>query len=151
VVAGTTVIAPSRVKPMLAIRGGGSGDVTSTHRLWEFENGPDVPTPVTDGTYFYSFDDRGVVYCLDVKTGKAVYGPVRIKPGTYSASPILGDGKIYITSEEGLTTVVKAGPKFEVVAENAINEFVLSSIAISDGQLFLRGDKHLYAIGQRKK
>ena len=150
-VSGSTVYAPSRVKPLLAIRGGGSGDVTTTHRLWEFDNGPDVPTPVTDGAYFYSFDDRGVVYCLDAKTGKNIYGPVRIKPGTYSASPILGDGKIYITSEEGLTTVVKAGPAFEVVAENAINEFVLSSIAISDSQLFLRGDKHLYAIGQRKK
>jgi outer membrane protein assembly factor BamB len=122
-----------------------------SHRLWAFENGPDVPTPVTDGTYFYSFDDRGVVYCLDAKTGKAVYGPVRIKPGTYSASPIMGDGKIYITSEEGLTTVVKAGPAFEVLAENQINEFVLSSIAISDGQLFLRGDKHLYAIGKRRR
>ena len=151
VVSGSTVYAPSRVKPLLAIRGGGSGNVTTTHRLWEFANGPDVPTPVVDGTYFYSFDDRGVVYCLDAKTGKNVYGPVRIKPGTYSASPILGDGKIYITSEEGLTSVVKAGPAFEVLAENAINEYVLSSIAISDGQLFLRGDKHLYAIGQRKK
>ena len=139
------------MKPLLAIRGGGSGNVTATHRVWEFANGPDVPTPVVDGTYFYSFDDRGVVYCLDAKTGTTVYGPVRIKPGTYSASPILGDGKIYITSEEGLTTVVKAGPVFEVLAENAINEYVLSSIAISDGQLFLRGDKHLYAIGQRKK
>jgi outer membrane protein assembly factor BamB len=151
VVSGTTVYAPSRVKPLLAIRGGGAGNVTETHRLWSFENGPDVPTPVTDGTYFYSFDDRGVVYCLDAKSGKPVYGPVRIKPGTYSASPILGDGKIYITSEEGLTTVVKAGPSFEVLAENNIGEYVLSSIAISDGQLFLRGDKHLYAIGQRKK
>ena len=151
VVSGSTVYTPSRVKPLLALKGGGSGDVTATHRLWQFENGPDVPTPVVDGTYFYSFDDRGVVYCLDAKTGKNVYGPVRIKPGTYSASPVLGDGKIYITSEEGLTTVVKAGPAFEVVAENAINEYVLSSIAISDGQLFLRGDKHLYAIGQRRK
>lgn len=151
VVGGTTVYAPSRVKPLLAIKGGGAGNVTDTHRLWSFENGPDVPTPVTDGTYFYSFDDRGVVYCLDSKSGKPVYGPVRIKPGTYSASPILGDGKIYITSEEGLTTVVKAGPSFEVLAENNIGEYVLSSIAISDGQLFLRGDKHLYAIGQRKK
>jgi outer membrane protein assembly factor BamB len=151
VVSGTTVYAPSRVKPLLAIKGGGAGNVTDSHRLWSFENGPDVPTPVTDGTYFYSFDDRGVVYCLDAKSGKPVYGPVRIKPGTYSASPILGDGKIYITSEEGLTTVVKAGPSFEVLAENNIGEYVLSSIAISDGQLFLRGDKHLYAIGQRKK
>ena len=151
VVAGTTVFAPSRVKPLLAIRAGGRGDVTGSHRLWAFDNGPDVPTPVTDGRYLYSFDDRGVVFCLEVATGKPVYGPVRIKPGTYSASPILGDGKIYITSEEGLTTVVKAGPSFEVLAENAIDEYVLSSIAVSDGQLFLRGDKHLYAIGARRK
>lgn len=150
VVSGTTVFAPSRVKPLLAIKGGGTGDVTATHTLWSFDRGPDVPTPVTDGTYLYVFDDRGVVHCLDVKTGNVVYGPERIKPGTYSASPILGDGKIYITSEEGLTTIVKAGPRFEILAENSIDEYVLSSIAISDGQLFLRGDKHLYVIGERR-
>ena len=136
---------------MLALKGGGRGDVTATHRLWEFDNGPDVPTPVDRRHVLLLVRRRGVVYCLDAKTGKTVYGPERIKPGTYSASPVLGDGKIYITSEEGVTTVVKAGPAFEVLAENAINEYVLSSIAISDGQLFLRGDKHLYAIGQRKK
>ena len=151
VVADGVVYAPSRVKPLLAIKGGGTGDVTSSHRLWSFENGPDVPTPVVDGGYFYSFDDRGIVHCLDAKTGKHVYGPVRIKSGTYSSSPILADGKIYITSEEGATTVVKAGPEFEVLAENAIDEFVLSSVAISDGQIFLRGDKHLYVIGERRK
>ena len=151
VVVGTTVIAPSRVKPLLAIRGGGTGDVSATHTLWSFDRGPDVPTPVTDGQYLYIFDDRGVVHCLDVKTGQVVYGPERIRPGTYSASPIMGDGRIYITSEEGVTTVVKAGPSFEVLAENSIDEYVLSSIAISDGQIFLRGDKHLYVIGERRK
>lgn len=150
VVADGVVYAPSRVKPLIAIRGGGSGDVTESHRLWSFEKGPDVPTPVIDGEYFYSFDDRGIVHCLDAKTGKVVYGPVRIAPGTYSSSPILADGKIYITSEEGQTTVVRAGPKFEVLGQNSIDEFVLSSIAISDGQLFLRGDKHLYVIGKRR-
>lgn len=150
VVSDGIVYAPSRVKPLIAIKGGGSGDVTESHRLWSFEKGPDVPTPVVDGQYFYSFDDRGIVHCLDARTGKVVYGPVRIAPGTYSSSPILADGKIYITSEEGQTTVVRAGPKFEVLGENSIDEFVLSSIAISDGQLFLRGDKHLYVIGERK-
>jgi outer membrane protein assembly factor BamB len=150
VVSDGIVYAPSRVKPLLAIKGGGSGNVTTSHRLWEFDKGPDVPTPVIDDKYFYVFDDKGIVHCLDAKSGDVVYGPVRIKPGTYSSSPILGDGKIYITSEEGLTSVVKAGPEFEVLAENSIDEFVLSSIAISDGQLFLRGDKHLYVIGQRK-
>jgi outer membrane protein assembly factor BamB len=90
------------------------------------------------------------VYCLDAKTGKVIYGPQRIKPGTYSASPVLAGGHIYITNEEGVTTVFKAGPKFEAVAENAVNEFVLSSVAVSDGQIFLRTSGHLYAIGQRR-
>jgi outer membrane protein assembly factor BamB len=151
VVAGDVVYTPSRERPLLAVRGGGRGDVTGSHRAWEFNNGPDVPTPVTDGQYFYSVNDKGIVYCLDAKTGQTIYGPQRIKPGTYSASPVLADGKIYVTSEEGLTTVFRAGPKFEVLAENAFDEFVLSSPAVSDAQIFIRTSGHLYAIGQRKR
>jgi outer membrane protein assembly factor BamB len=150
-VLGDIVFAPSRERPLLAIRGGGTGDVTKTHRLWEFNSGPDVPTPATDGTYLYVVNDRGIVFCLDAKTGKTVYGPERIQPGTYSASPVVADGKVYITSEEGVTTVYRAGPKFEVLAENAVNEFVLSTVAVSQGQLFLRSSDHLYAIGQRRQ
>jgi FOG: WD40-like repeat len=145
------VYAPTRVKPLTAFKAGGRGDITTSHRLWQFNNGPDVPTPVTDGKYFYSINDRGIVYCLDAKTGKEIYGGKRIKPGTYSASPVLADGKIYITSEDGVTTVLKAGPEFEILAENNMNEYTLSTIAVSDGQLFLRTDKYLYAIGQRRK
>ena len=52
--------------------------------LWSFNNGPDVPTPVTDGTYLYSINDRGIMYCLDAKTGKTVYGPQRLRTATYS-------------------------------------------------------------------
>ena len=146
---GDMVYVPTRVRPLQAFRAGGRGDVTKSHRVWGFDNGPDVPSPVTDGKYFYSINDRGIVYCLDAKTGVEIYGGQRIKPGTYSASPVLADGKIYITSEEGLTTVIKAGPKFEVLAENAMNDYCLSSIAISDGQLFLRTTGHLYCIGKR--
>jgi outer membrane protein assembly factor BamB len=86
---------------------------------------------------------------LDAKTGAEVYGGQRLKPGTYSASPVLADGKIYITNEEGLTSVIKAGPKFEILAENAMNDYCLSSAAISDGQIFIRVAGHLYAIGKR--
>lgn len=143
------VYAPTRVKPLLAIRSGGRGDVTKSHKLWEFANGPDVPTPVTDGKYFYIADDRGVMFCLDAKTGQAVWGPQRIKPGTYSSSPVLADGNLYVTNEDGLTTVVKAGPKFEVVAENNLNDYTLSSPAISDGQIFMRTAQYLYCIGKR--
>ena len=141
------IYAPTRVKPLLALKAGGRGDITSSHVLWSTVNGPDVPTPVTDGKYFYVVNDRGVMYCFDAKTGAEVYSQQRIKPGTYSGSPVLADGKIYVTNEDGLTTVVAAGPKFEVLAENALNDYVLSSPAISDGQIFIRTSQHLYAIG----
>jgi outer membrane protein assembly factor BamB len=143
------VYAPTRVKPLLAIRAGGRGDITDSHKLWSFANGPDVPTPVTDGKYFYVVDDRGVAWCLDAKNGQTIWGPQRIKSGTYSSSPVLADGKLYITNEDGLTTVIKAGPKFEVLAENDLSDYCLSSPAISDGQIFIRTTQHLYCIGKR--
>jgi outer membrane protein assembly factor BamB len=148
-VAGALLIAPTRESPMLAIRPGGRGDVTRSHVEWSFtRGGPDVPTPVSDGQYVYVVNDRGLVHCLDVKTGATVYGPQRLKPGTYSASPVLADGHIYVTSEDGVTSVFAAGPTFKLVAENAVDEYTLSSIAVSNGQIFLRAEKHLYAIGQ---
>ena len=143
------IYAPTRIKPLLALKAGGRGDITSSHVLWSTGNGPDVPTPVTDGKYFYVVNDRGIMFCLDAKTGAEVYVQQRIKPGTYSSSPVLADGKIYITNEDGLTTVVAAGPKFEVLAENPLNDYVLSSPAISDGQIFIRTAAHLYAIGKK--
>jgi outer membrane protein assembly factor BamB len=148
-VAAGLLIAPTRESPMLAVRPGGRGDVTASHVAWSFtRGGPDVPTPVSDGQYVYVVNDRGVVHCLDVKTGGVVYGPQRLKPGTYSASPVLAGGNIYATSEDGVTSVFAAGPAFKLIAENAIDEYTLSSIAVSNGQIFLRTEKHLYAIGK---
>jgi outer membrane protein assembly factor BamB len=141
------IYAPTRVKPLLALKAGGRGDITSSHVLWSTVNGPDVPTPVTDGKYFYVVNDRGIMWCFDAKTGQEIYGQQRIKSGIYSSSPVLADDKIYITNEDGLTTVVKAGPKFEVLAENALNDFCLSSPAISGGQIFIRTSGHLFCIG----
>ncbi len=148
-IAGDVIIAPTRQRPMLALKSGGRGNVTTSHKLWEFNNGPDVPTPTTDGQHVYLVNDGGVVYCLDLKTGAVVYGPERLRSGTYSASPTLADGRLYVTSEEGVTSVFAAGPKFQILAENAVDEYTLSSIAVSQSQLFLRTDKHLYAIGRR--
>jgi outer membrane protein assembly factor BamB len=141
------VIAPTRERPMLVLKAGGRGDVTTSHKLWEFNNGPDVPTPVTDGTLLYVVTDRGVVYCLDLASGKNVYGPQRLTPGTYSASPVLADGKVYITSEDGVTSVFRAGPKFELLAANDLKDYTLSSIAVKEGRLFLRTAAWLWAIG----
>ena len=148
------IIAPSRISPVVAIRPGGNGDVARTHVAWTFAQGPDVPTPVSDGKLVYVLRDNGVVHALDVNTGKVVYGPVRLPSGTYSASPILADGKIYATTEEdGVTTVFRAGPKFEIISSNRLlddcSPYCLSTVAISDGQLFLRTSSYLWAIGTR--
>ena len=149
VIHGEMIYAPTRVRPLLALRAGGRGDITSSHVVWRAMNGPDVPTPVTDGKYLYIVNDRGIVYVHDAETGEEVYGRQRLQPGTYSASPVLADGKIYITNEGGTTSVFKAGREFEVLAENVVDDYCLSSLAISDGQIFLRTTKHLYAIGER--
>jgi outer membrane protein assembly factor BamB len=149
-IAGGLVIAPTRVKPMLAFKPGGKGDVTESHRVWSFDRGPDVPTPVSDGKLLYSVDDRGVVHALEVATGKIVYGPERLKADSYSASPVIADGRIYITSENtGLTSVFRTGEKFELLAENPLGDYCLSSPAISDGQIFIRTTQHLWAIGKK--
>jgi outer membrane protein assembly factor BamB len=149
VVHGELIIAPTRERPMVVMRPGGRGDVAKTHILWEFQNGPDVPTPVTDGTYLYVVNDRGIMWCLDPKTGKEIYGKQRLRPSTYSGSFTLADGKLYITNEDGLTTVLRAGPKFEILAENDFADYSLSTPAVSEGQIFIRTTGALWAIGKR--
>ncbi len=149
VVFGDLVIAPSRERPMLALRAGGRGDVTKSALLWSFNAGPDVPTPVTDGSFVYVIRDNGIMYCLDAKSGREIYGRRRLRPGTYSSSPVLADGRIYATSEDGVTSVVKAGPEFQVLAENELDDYTLSSPAIAGGRIYLRTTKFLWAIGSR--
>ena len=124
--------------------------MTKSHVVWSFNNGPDVPTPVSDGTYVYVVNDRGILFCLDAKTGKEIYGRQRLKPGTYSGSPVLADGKIYLTNEDGVTSVIKAGPEFALLAENDFDDYTLSSPAVSGGQIFFRTAKFLYAIGKSR-
>lgn len=149
-VAAGLVVAPSRVSPVVAIRPGGRGDVTQSHKAWQFSRGPDVPTPVSDGTHVFLVTDNGIVYTLDVKTGAVVWGPSRLKSGTYSASPVLADGRVYVTNEDGVTSVFAAGASFELLAENPLDDYTLSSPAISEGQIFIRTAKHLFAIGSRR-
>lgn len=139
----------SRVRPLIVFRPGGRGDVTESHKAWSTDQGPDVPTPATDGKYLFIVNDRGIVWCRDAKTGAEVWGNQRVRAGTYSASPVIADGKVYVTSEDGVTTVFAAGPEFKVLAENDLADYTLSSPAISDGQIFLRTTKHLYCIGKR--
>lgn len=147
VVYGDLILVPTRVNPLQIFRPVASGKPVL---VWATPNGPDVPTPVSDGKYLYMINDRGIAWCFELETGKEVYAGQRLKPATYSSSPVLADGRIYMTNEEGQTIVLKAGPVFEVIAENDLDDYALSSPAISDGQIFLRTKTHLWAIGEAK-
>ena len=142
------VLAPSRRRPFIAFRAGGAGDVTDSKRLWSTDYGPDVPTPTSDGERLYIIDDRGVALCLRVRDGSIVWERTRIEPGTYSASPLLADGKIYAISEEGATTVLKAGDEFEILAVNRLDDYTLASPAAAGNRLFIRTAGYLYCIGK---
>ncbi len=95
----------------------------------------------------YGLSQTGVT-CLGAKDGKEVWK--QRAAGPFSASPVLADGKLYVVSEDGKTTVIKLGDKPEVLAVNSVGETILATPAISGGAIFLRSDKHLYCIGAKK-
>lgn len=145
------IFAPTRVKPFLAFRAGGTGDITTSHLAWKWteKGSPDVPTPVSDGERLYMADDQGAITCVNAKTGERIYGPEATGIGRTSGSPILADGKLYLTSETAETAVVEAGPKFRLIAKNALDgTYTLSTPAIVDGEIFLRTGTHLYCISK---
>ncbi len=146
------IFAPTRQRPLLALRaGGGLGDVTTSHFIWKWEGSgtPDVPSPVCDGAYFYMVDDGGRVTCLDAKKGTLIWGPENTTPGTVSASPILVDDKIYILNESGITTIVSIDPKFKILSTNHLDgSYTLASPAISGSRIFIRTGTHLYCISE---
>jgi outer membrane protein assembly factor BamB len=145
------IYAPTRKKPLLALKVGGTGDITESHLVWKYEGSaaPDVPSPVSDGKYFYMVDDRGLVTCLDAKTGAQIWGPETTTEGIVSASPILADGKLYILNEKGVTSIVSIGPEFKLLATNELDgTYTLASPVVSGSQLFIRTSTHLYCIKQ---
>jgi len=145
------IYAPSRQRPVLALRAGGTGDVTESHLAWKWDGvgAPDVPSPVCDGKYFYMVDDSGKVTCLDAKTGKLIWGPERTAQGTVSSSPLLAEGKLYVINEDAVTTVLAAGPEYKVLATNELDgSYTLASFAVSGSQLFVRTGSALYCIGK---
>ncbi len=143
------IYAPTRKKPLLALKVGGTGDITESHLVWKYEGSgaPDVPSPVCDGKYFYMVDDRGLVTCLDSKTGTVIWGPETTTEGIVSASPILSDGKLYILNEKAVTSIVSVGSEFKLLATNELDgTYTLASPAVSGSQLFIRTSTHLYCI-----
>lgn len=145
------IFAPTRQTPLLALRVGGRGDITETHRAWSWtgRHGPDVPTPISDGERFYMVDDGGMITCLDARTGTVVYGPHDTGIGRVSSSPILADGKIHVIGESAETAVIQAGPTYQLLANNRLDgSYTLSTPAFADGEIFIRTGTHLYCIAQ---
>ena len=109
-----------------------------------------MPTPLVYGEYFYTCGNAGIMACYNLKTGGRIYQQrIGDKGGAYSASPVAAGGKIYLSSEDGDIFVVKAGPKYELMATNPIGEVLMATPAISDGMIFVRGQHNLFAIAER--
>ena len=136
------------VKKVIAIR---PGAVADRQRVaWEYSRGTGyVLSNILYGDYLYLFTDNGIVTCLDPRTGTVKYEGGRIPvPARFMGSPVAFGGFVAMTSEEGDTYMLRAGPTHEIVRTNSIHEPVYSSPAIADGRIYIRSDKHLFAIGK---
>ncbi len=133
---------------LFAIKPDGEGDVTETHVVWSTDrNAPLNPSPLLVGEELYVVSDLGVASCFDAKTGK-LHWRERLG-GNYSSSPLHADGRVYFQNEEGTATVIRAGRRFERLAENKLDEQTLASYAAADRAFFIRTEKHLYRIEAR--
>jgi outer membrane protein assembly factor BamB len=141
--------ASGRNGPFLGLRPGGRGDVTETHLVWRaVRGGPHVPTPLYLNGRLYTVNDTGIATCLDAETGKVIwYDRIR---DTFSASPVEAGGLLYFPAESGVTYVLRAGDKFEVVAKNDLGSPILASPAVVGGRLILRTQEELVCVGAKK-
>lgn len=135
---------------ILAIRPDGEGNVTDSHIAWRETKGASyVPSPIFADNYFLLTADGGVASCFQATSGDRVW--MKRLGSHYSGSPVTAGGLVYFTDDEGITKLIRPGAEMEVVAENALGEPCYSSHAISHGNLFIRGEKHLYCIGPQPK
>jgi outer membrane protein assembly factor BamB len=146
------------VQPIYAIKPGASGDITlkgdkttNDFIAWSTNRGgPYIPTPVIYGDQLYVLQVNGVLAAYDVRTGKRIYQERVAGGGSFSASPVAGDGKLYLASEDGDIHVVKAGPAYELLGTNVAGQVIMATPAISNGVIFIRGIKEIFAVGRRK-
>lgn len=137
--------------PLMAVKPGGSGDVTDTHRVWRQagKNPQRVGSGVFhQGRFFLANASPSTVECIDPKSGESLWKE-RVD-GNLWGSMLLADGRIYVTNLEGETFVLKAGPAFELLARNKLNDTIYAAPAVYNGEIFLRGYKHLYCIKAAK-
>lgn len=146
------IFAPSRQIPLLALKAGGTGDITNTNLVWSWtarNGGPDVPTPAVHEGRFYMVEDHGQITCMNAKTGEVIYGPKDTGIGRVSGSPLIADGKIFIVNESGEAAVLAAGSTFKILARNTLDDsYTLSSPVAVGTDLFIRTGTHLYCISK---
>lgn len=134
--------------PIMAIRAGGSGDVTGSRIVWEVASGgPYVPTGVAYQGRLYLVSDAGVASCFDLKDGRQLWQNRLGSP--VSASLVAAADRIYVAAENGDVYVLAAGDEFNLLATNSINEPIFATPAVAHNQLFLRSDRHLWSIGNQ--
>jgi outer membrane protein assembly factor BamB len=137
----------------LAVRAGGKGDVTATHKLWEADAGSNVSSPVVHDGHLYWVSDSGIAFCLNADNGDIVYQE-RTPVSRVYGSVTYGDGKLYCVSREEGAFVLEAAPRFNVLAENSMspdNSVFNASPVIHNGQVLLRSNRYLYCIGKKKR
>ena len=128
-----------------AIRLGGKGDVTNTHIAWEQKSGvAALSSLLYIEPHLYSISRDNILHCLEAASGEIVWR--QRLAGTYSASPVYADGRIYLLSAEGETLVLRPGAKYEEIATNDLGETCYASMAVSQGNFFIRSAQHLYCI-----
>ncbi len=136
-----------RSGPYMAVRPGGRGDVSTSHVVWQVPTGaPYVSSIVYNDGLLYMANDVGAITVLEAETGKRIWQE-RVG-GLFSASPVAADGKIYFVSETGEVIVLRAGREPAVAARNDLGERLMGSLAVSNGQLFIRSDDRLFCIGK---
>jgi outer membrane protein assembly factor BamB len=146
------------IQPIYAIRLGASGNISlkegkdsSEFIAWsKTRGGPYMPTPLVYGELLYTCSTQGVLTAYNAKTGERIYQErLGGKGGAFTSSPVASDGKIYLASEDGDIFVVKAGPKYELLATNPVGEVMMATPAISEGLVIVRAHNHLFAFGEQ--
>lgn len=141
-----------RQRAAIAVRSGGSGDVTESHLLWKINKGANVSSPVYhDGYLYWAHDKGGILYCVDAETGELAYEErLRPSPKEIYATPLLADGRLYYVSRENGIFVVAATPEFKLLSHTTIEGddsfFAASPVPLPGGSILLRSDRFLYRL-----
>ena len=150
---GLLFVVNGKAGDIYAVRPGGSGDVSETHRAWHTPRPKvrDVSSPIVVGDYLFAIDMKGNAVTYDSRSGKVLWSE-KI-PGAFTASPVESGGLIYINTESGETLVIRPGPKFDLVARNSIGdrtgELFRASITPIGGRIYLRSNRALYCVGAK--